>query len=352
MLKRFHFTAGKLYWLFALIYLAILEVLVQVEKNDANSNIKTIYDGLWYSVVTLTTVGYGDFYPVTPIGKVLGLVVIFSSLGVLGFLIGNFTNIIRNRMENKKKGLYGTDFTNHFVIIGWDNFAKNVTDQIVNAKCKVAVVTNNNNDLELIHDLYPHDKVFVLLGDYENYESLIKVNIEESNSVFVNFTDDAKTLIYIINLKKQYNVNPVVALQTSELKETFKTVGVKHIVSKNDITSKMVASYIFEPDVAAFTEDLIETAVHENDFDMHEYKVTENNPIVNMNYFDAFVELKKKYNCILVGVTKDENGERVLLKNPDQDITINVNDYILIISSGNFQRRIETDFGVKEGVIN
>ena len=349
---KLKFSTGKSYWFIAVLYMVLIIGLVQVEKGDPSSNIKSLTDGLWYSVVTLTTVGYGDFYPVTSIGKIIGLVVIFSSLGVLGLLIGNFTTIIQNRMEKKKRGFFGTDFTNHFVIIGWDDFAKNVTDQIVNAHSKVAVVTNNMSDLELVKDLYSEDQVFPLLADYQNTEALTKVNISESNSVFVNFPDDTKSLIYLINLKKYHNVNTVVALQTSELKETFQSIGVNHVISKNDITSKMVASYIFEPDVAAFTEDLIETSVKEDDFDMNEYKVTEINPFLNMDYMNAFIALKKDYDTVLIGITKNINNKRVLLKNPSKGVKIELDDYILIISSSNYQKRIEKDFGIKEGVIN
>jgi len=345
-------STNKIYWFLLGLYIILILILVQFEKVHPEANIKNMYDGFWYSIVTLTTVGYGDYYPVSPAGKVIGLVVIFSSLGLLGFLIGNFTNIIRNRMEKKKKGLFGTDFSNHFVIIGWDNFAKNVTDQIVNAHCKVAVITNNQNDLELIQDLYSSEQVFVLFSDYENTEALTKVNITEANSVFVNFKDDTKSLIYIINFKKHYQAKVVVAVQTSELKETFQSVGVNHIVSKNDITSKLVASYIFEPDVAAFTEDLIETSVNENDFDMHEYKITANNPYLNMDYMDAFINMKKKYNSVLIGITKIENEQRILLKNPSQGVKIELNNYILIISSKNYKSQIEKDFNIKEGVIN
>ena len=182
-------------------------------------------------------------------------------------------------------------------------------------------------------------------------EALAKVNIKDSNSVFVNFPDDTKSLIYVINLKKHHDVNVVVALQTSELKETFKSVGVNHIISKNDITSKMVASYIFEPDVAAFTEDLIETSIDVDDFDMSEYKVTEVNPYLNFDYMDAFIGLKQEYDCILVGIAKFENKKRILIKNPSKGVKIELNDYILIISSTNFQKRIEKDFGIKEGLI-
>lgn len=340
------------YWVFLLVYAVVLVVLVNVEKANADGNIKTIYDGLWYSVVTLTTVGYGDLYPVTPIGKILGLVVILSSFGVLGFFIGVFTNIIQTRMEKKKKGFLGTDFTNHFVIIGWDSFAKNVADQIVHANCKIAIVTDDLSDLEIIKDTYSEDKVFVLLSDYDNVELLEKVNIVQSNSVFANFVDDTQTLIYSINLKKRYDVNLVVALQSSELKDTFLSVGVNHVVSKSEITSRMVASYIFEPDVALFTEDLIQTSVGTDDFDMHQYLVTVSNPFLNMDYMDAFVATKTTYDCVLIGITKMMDSKRTLIKNPSKGMKIELGDYLLVIASGDLKRHLEADFDVEEGVIS
>ena len=121
-------------WLYVapiLIYFLLIWALVYVEKDAPGANITSLWDGLWYSVVTLTTVGYGDYYPVTSVGKVLGLSLIFASLGLLGFLIGNLTNRIRTYMDKKRQGFYGTNFTNHFVIINWNQFGRQVTDQII-----------------------------------------------------------------------------------------------------------------------------------------------------------------------------------------------------------------------------
>lgn len=348
----FRLMKGKYNWIIFVFYILLIFSLVEVEKSHANANIKTMIDGFWYSIVTLTTVGYGDFYPVTSIGKAIGLVIIISSLGVLGILIGNITNIIQIQMDKKKKGLFGTDFNNHFVIIGWDNFARNVADQIINAKSKVAIVTNNTADLELINETYSKDQVFVLFADYKNINSLTKVNIAAANSVFVNFKEDSDSLIYIINLKKQFEVNIVVALQTSELKETFKSVGVDHSISKNDITSKMVASYIFEPDVALFTEDLMETSVKDDDFDINQFKVIECNPFLNKDYIDAFIGLKKEYDTVLIGLVKINGSKRTLLKNPSEDTKIGIDDYLVTISNSIALKKLTKAFGVNEGVIN
>ena len=69
-------------------YLLLLGLLVWVERGEANATITTLPTALWYSLVTLTTVGYGDLYPVTAAGKVIGTLFLLLSSGLLALLIG------------------------------------------------------------------------------------------------------------------------------------------------------------------------------------------------------------------------------------------------------------------------
>lgn len=345
----------KVYILIPLIYIAIITVLTLVEKDAENSNIKSFSDAIWYSIVTLTTVGYGDFYPVTPFGKFVGLAIIIGSLGLLGYLIGGISNVIRNYMEKKKEGFYGTKFDNHFVIIGWDDFAKQVAQQVVSAGHQVAIAVDNKNDIDIINELFTEHQAFVLYTDISNIESLKKLNIELASTVYINLNDDSKTLVFIINMKKVFGkCNYVVSLNNSELKETFTNIGVNHTIAKNDIASKLVASYIFEPDVAKLTEDFMTTSVSAIDYDIQEYLVTENNPYVRKDYFEVYIELKKKHNAVLLGLVKidKEDKSRRIIKNPKEGEMIEQDDYILLVSEGSAKENLKNIFGVNEGVIN
>lgn len=61
-------------------------VILQVESRSPDSNIQTGGDALWWGLVTITTVGYGDYYPVTTLGRIVGVSVMFAGVGIIGAL--------------------------------------------------------------------------------------------------------------------------------------------------------------------------------------------------------------------------------------------------------------------------
>jgi voltage-gated potassium channel len=81
--------------LLVLLVLSTSSVLVLFfESADPNANITTGGDAMWWSFVTITTVGYGDTYPVTGLGRVTGVAVMFAGIGVIGALASILASIL------------------------------------------------------------------------------------------------------------------------------------------------------------------------------------------------------------------------------------------------------------------
>ena len=79
----------------AMLVLVVSSILVlQFESKAPEANITTGGDAVWWAVVTITTVGYGDQYPVTPLGRLTGVAVMFAGVGIIGALASILASIL------------------------------------------------------------------------------------------------------------------------------------------------------------------------------------------------------------------------------------------------------------------
>ena len=77
-----------------LIYIGLVTLLYFSEYTDSGASIRTFGDAVWYSLVTLATVGYGDLTPVTTPGHALGVVSLFLSAGMIVTLFGAVVSFV------------------------------------------------------------------------------------------------------------------------------------------------------------------------------------------------------------------------------------------------------------------
>jgi voltage-gated potassium channel len=81
----------------------IAGVLFYALENGANTHVQNIFDGIWWSVVTLTTIGYGDVYPITFGGRILGMVLAMVGIGLVALPTGILTSGFIRALRSEKK---------------------------------------------------------------------------------------------------------------------------------------------------------------------------------------------------------------------------------------------------------
>lgn len=332
-----------------IFYTAIVLALHYIEVDAVGTKMPTWQDTLWYLVATITTIGYGDVYPVTHWGRTVGFIAMLSSLGVYGFIIGQIANLMTTLKEQRELGLNGTDFKDHVVIIGWNDFGRSVVSHLVAAGKQVAVITKEKAAIDTIREYYNEEQVFTLYTDYSNFELIEKSNIRHASIVFVNLNDDTEKLVYVINLKKHFSdLSYVVTLDNGNLKSTFQNAGVTYTISKNEISAKLLASYIFEPNVALFSEEILAYAHNEHEYDIKEMKISSNNPFVGAFYDKVFFDLKKTCNVILIGLVKVSGTERKFIKNPEGAVKVEAGDFLVMMMDGKGQGALKKQYLMQE----
>lgn len=106
--------AGSALLTLLLIGILVLEfgslVMLILERNAPGANIRTASDALWYVIVTMSTVGYGDQYPVSNAGREMGTFIIVIGVGIFGTLTGYLANLfLAPRTEGPAKQAETTD---------------------------------------------------------------------------------------------------------------------------------------------------------------------------------------------------------------------------------------------------
>jgi voltage-gated potassium channel len=98
--------AGSALLLLLFVAILVLEfgslLMLRIESAAPNGNIKTASDSIWYTIVTISTVGYGDQYPVTNAGRLLGTFIIVLGVGIFGTLTGYLANLFLGPSSEEK----------------------------------------------------------------------------------------------------------------------------------------------------------------------------------------------------------------------------------------------------------
>lgn len=78
-------------------------VILLVEANTPGANIRTAEQALWWAIVTISTVGYGDFYPTSPVGHIVGALVIISGVSFFGVISGYMASVFMAPEDNERQ---------------------------------------------------------------------------------------------------------------------------------------------------------------------------------------------------------------------------------------------------------
>lgn len=231
------------------------------------------FDALWYVMTTVTTVGYGDFYPVTVAGRIYAIFIFLVGIGIAGLAIGRLVEALGAHRKRKEEGRLTIKGKNHFVIIGWSEKAKYAINEITE--------THPNLEVVLIDQLpvtpITHQNVHYVQGDPSIEATLIQANIEEAQSVLV-FSDDSihdsaladgKTLLIVTSVERLTpHIHSTVEIKREEHIKNFRHAKVDEFVLSHETVSRMAVRSAFSKGITGIYTQLLSHNEGENLFEV------------------------------------------------------------------------------------
>lgn len=156
-------------------------------RNLEPKTFPTFFDALWWTMTTIVTVGYGDFYPSSQVGRIFTMLLLYTvGIGAMGLIIGKIFESFSLYRKLKEEGKLKYSGEGHYILIGSSREKmQNVLEEIISTETKAEIVIIDND----IKCPIEHERVHFISGDPADEEILLKANILESRSVSI-FTDE------------------------------------------------------------------------------------------------------------------------------------------------------------------
>ena len=215
-------------------------------------------DALYMTIISMSTVGYGEVHALSSAGKIFTMVLIVSSLGVVGYFLSYMTqNFFRTQFGfffgRASRKLKKQKMKNHVIVCGYGRNGSQVVSELLAYHEKVVVI-DKEHELILNHQ---STKVEFVEGDSTEDEVLLNAGVKDAKALITALPIDADNLYVVLSaraLKPDLNIISRASNDSAERK--LRMAGVNSVVTPERVGGSHMATLVAQPDVVEFLERL------------------------------------------------------------------------------------------------
>ena len=296
------------------LFLVFIILLLGVAGYMFLSNY-TFVDALYMTVITITTVGFGEVKPFTPEEKIFTVFLILTSITVFGYAVSIFSEYLvsgrlfeqfkHRKVEKQIKSLKG-----HTIVCGFGRNGKQSILKLNNYNKKVVVV---EKDKEMISEL-ESENVLNIQGDATLDETLLRAGIKTAANLITALPSDADNLFVVLTANQLNNKCKIISRASNESSYSkLKIAGASNVIMPDKLGGDHMASLVATPDVIEFVDRL--TIEGEATANLEEIAVDDlPKKYINKTILD--LDLRRETGCTVIGV---RNLDRDYIINPEAE---------------------------------
>ncbi len=322
--KKFEFVTLALLFFIAIAFGST--IIFIYEGAGVNPNIDNYFDAVYWSIITITTVGFGDISPVTTPGRIATLFLVVGGIAVIAFFTSIVTTALQEklRMIKEEKSIGEANSMDGFIIIcGFGRMGKVLAQQLSEVKEKFIVI--DNDEKQFIDSKYLN--YTTIKGDATSVSLLESLGVQRKAKAVIALADnDSVNLAIILGVRSlNSDINIIARANNKQVEKKMYIAGANKVVLTNDITALVASEYVGQPVAFDAIDDILLNDKHAV---MEEVEILDNSIYIGKNLNSLnFGE----YNLTLIGiVSKDESREFNF--NPDkQEYIIKSQDILIVI---------------------
>lgn len=275
-------------------------------------------DALFMTVMTVTTVGFGEVHPLDTNGKIFTILLMLAGIGFVLYILSDIVELLIEANRGRLMKHKIVHLTDHQIVCGFGRTGQEVAEQFLLNKVPFVVI---EQDLDRARQAEAKG-ILVLQGDAAEDDILIEAQLTRAKGIVCALPDDRQNAFIAISAKglnERIDVVSRAANPGSEAK--LKRAGVRMVISPYVICGKRLAASITHPLVTEFLDVVMHTPGHE--LRMEQVAIMEKSALIGRTLKDA--NIRQTSGVMILAVS--QSGK--LITNPSPDLTFGVGDELI-----------------------
>ncbi len=287
-------------------------------------------NALWWSIVTLTTVGYGDIAPTTFAGRLIGAVIMILGIGILGMFTATIASVFVEKKLRMNRGMSAFNFENHTIICEWNHRAAEILREL-RADARLA-----GRPVVLIADIpekpVDDEHLYFIKGDISE-ENLVRANLAAAHTVVILGDDsldtnarDAQVVLATLTVESlNREVYTIVELVSERNVPHCQRANANEIIVGDEFSSRLIARAALDHGISKVMAELLSSRFG-NDL----VQIPLPPEFANQPFLKVFTEMKRTRDCIVVAIYRKERES--VIANPPVNLVLESDDQLVVVA--------------------
>ena len=328
--------------IYTAVFLLVLILLVGVFGYMMISDYSAI-DALYMTVITITTVGFGEVIPLDDESKIFTIFLILTSIVIVGYALSTITEYILSKdhiqeLKQRKMQKKIDSFSDHVIICGYGRNGKQAAVKLAAHNRSFVIIEKNKEMIERLElDAAPY-----VIGNANEDETLMAAGVDRANCFISALPSDADNLFVVLSARQ---INPQINIISRASQESsynkLKFAGANNVILPDKIGGDHMASLVVVPGLMEFIDNL--SKVGKSNINIEEVAVEKLHSLSKVKTIRD-LDLRRKTGCTVIGY-KDENGEYIV--NPEAELELAANSKIIVLGRPEQIEALNSEYNIE-----
>ena len=300
-------------------------------------------DALYMTVITMTTVGFGEVVPLDEKARVFTIFLILASIVIVGYALSVITEYILSKnnieeLKHKKMQKQIDSFKNHIIICGYGRNGKQAARKLLAHKKPFVIIEKN----KAIEERLQMDNVPYVIGNANEDEVLVQAGVHRASSFISALPNDADNLFVVLSTRQINKTINIISRASHESSyDKLKFAGANNVILPDKIGGDHMASLVVVPGLMEFIDNL--SIVGKSNINIEEVAVEKLYSSKGVKTIRD-LDLRRKTGCTVIGY-KDAKGEYIV--NPEAEMELEPKSKIIVLGRPEQIEELNSEFNIE-----